>query len=36
VGGKLGKLRFLLCGEIDLHALRVRIAGGSVNCNLLR
>jgi hypothetical protein len=26
VGGNLGKLRFLLRGEIDLHALRVRIS----------
>jgi hypothetical protein len=36
VGGNLGKLRFLLCGEVDLHALRVRIAGDCVNCNLHR
>ena len=36
VGGNLGKLRFLLCGEIDLHALRVRIARDCVKCNLHR
>ena len=28
VGGDLGKLRFLLCGEIDLHALRVKNSCG--------
>jgi hypothetical protein len=29
-------LRFLLCGEIDLPALRVRIAARCVNSNLHR